>query len=334
MKTIAAVLGALLVMALAGIGVWCCTRSGDSYSGAPDPVVLGGLVSDANTMLFAAEDRHLFAANGVTFSFKTYGTGPDTITDLLSKKVDIAGVAEYAVVAKAYERSDISVITSIDKSYVVRFVGLTGRGIRSVADIKGRKVGLLRGTVLEFYLGRFLDLNGMNIREVSLIDLPPDRAPGALASGSVDAVVTWEPYASRIRDRHGNGIVSWPVQSGQAVYSVLICRNDWLGRHPDLVRRVLKSLAESEEFIVRHPAEAKAILQKRYNYGDAYVARVWPEHQLSLSLDQSLVTAMEDEARWMIKNSLTREKEIPDFGNFIYSDGLKAVKPEAVRIIR
>jgi len=61
---------------------------------------------------------------------------------------------------------------------------------------------------------------------------------------------------------------------------------------------------------------------------------IWPEHQFSLSLDQSLIAAMEDEARWMIKNNLTREKEIPDFMKFIFMDGLEAVKPEAVNIIR
>ena len=86
------------------------------------------------------------------------------------------------------------------------------------------------------------------------------------------------------------------MQSSQAVYSVLICRNDWIKQHPDLVRRFLNSLAQAEEYIVLHPAEAKAILQKRYHYDDEYVARVWPEHQFSLSLDQSLITAMEDES--------------------------------------
>lgn len=43
---------------------------------------------------------------------------------------------------------------------------------------------------------------------------------------------------------------------------------------------------------------------------------------------------MEDEARWMIKNNLTSEKQVPDCMNYVYVDGLKAVKPEAVNIIR
>jgi NitT/TauT family transport system substrate-binding protein len=44
--------------------------------------------------------------------------------------------------------------------------------------------------------------------------------------------------------------------------------------------------------------------------------------------------ATEDEARWMITNNLTRDKQVPDFLNYIYVDGLNAVKPEAVNIIR
>ncbi len=44
--------------------------------------------------------------------------------------------------------------------------------------------------------------------------------------------------------------------------------------------------------------------------------------------------AMEDEARLMIKDNLAAEKQVPDFLNYIYVDGLKAVKAEAVDIIR
>ncbi len=43
---------------------------------------------------------------------------------------------------------------------------------------------------------------------------------------------------------------------------------------------------------------------------------------------------MEDEGRWMINNNLTPEKQIPNFLDYIFMDGLKAIKPEAVNIIR
>lgn len=331
-KNVLAVIAVVAVIALTGIGAWYFTSSPQSYSEPPESIILGWLVSDANIMLFTAEDQHFFAQNGINFTSKTYDTGLTSIDELLSDKVDIAGLAEYPLAAKAFEKENISIIASISKSYTVYLVGQTDRGIRDVSDLKGKKIGLPQGTILEFYLGRFLTLHGMSILDVTLINLSPAQASDALANGSVDAVVAWEPYVSQIHE-HLNGTVSWSVQSSQAVYSVLICRNDWIKQHPDLVRRFLNSLKQAEGYIVLHPDEAKAILQKRYHYEDEYVAKVWPEYQFSLSLDQSLVTAMEDEGRWMIKNNLTTEKTIPNFRNHIYTKGLEAVNPEAVNII-
>jgi NitT/TauT family transport system substrate-binding protein len=115
---------------------------------------------------------------------------------------------------------------------------------------------------------------------------------------------------------------------------LIISSNEWITKHPELTRRFLKSLAQAEAYVIDNPAQAKDIVQKRLNLDPAYIETVWSQNQFSLSLDQSLITAMEDEARWMIKNNLTTEKQVPDFLNSIYIDGLKAVKPEAVNIIR
>ena len=333
MKKYIAAFAFIALVAGAGIIAWHFTSSPEPYSGPAESIILGGLVSDANALIFTAEDQHFFAANGINFTFKTYDTGLATIDDLMKGNIDIAGASEYPVIAKAFEKDDISIIASTGKSYIVYFLGLTDKGIRMAADLKGKKIGLPRGTITEFYLGRFLNLHGMSIRSVTLINLPAGQANDAIANGSVDGVVTWEPYVSQIQEQHANGIVSWSVQNSQAVYSVLVCRNDWIKQHPDLVRRVLNSLAQAEEYMVQHPAETEAILQKRYHYDDKYVARVWPEQQFSLSLDQSLITAMEDEGRWMIANKMTNESNVPDLRNYIYEDGLEAIRPGSVNII-
>ena len=62
------------------------------------------------------------------------------------------------------------------------------------------------------------------------------------------------------------------------------------------------------------------------------MAVIWPQHQFSLTLDRSLLMAMSDEGRWMIKNNLTTEKTLPYFRDYIYTEGLEEVKPEAVNI--
>jgi hypothetical protein len=61
---------------------------------------------------------------------------------------------------------------------------------------------------------------------------------------------------------------------------------------------------------------------------------VWKQNQFSLSLDQSLILAMQDESRWLISNNLTTATSIPNFQNYIYIDGLNSVKPQSVNIIR
>ena len=333
MKKIAAIVAVLVVVALAGFSIWQRTGSRASYSGAPESITFGGLVNDSNVVPFVAEERRFFAAQGIHFQSKIYRTGLETIEDVLNGKLDIAGAAEYPMVAKAFGKQPLSIIASVDKSYLVHLMGLTDRGIKSVADLKGKRIGLARGTIMEFYLGRFLTLNGLDIRDVTLVNVSPAQGTAAMAAGDVDAVVTWEPFASRLREQHANSTISWSVQSSQPVYIVYICRRDWLKQHPDLVRRFLTALTRAEGYIAQHPDEAKAILKKRYGYDDAYVERTWPENLFSVSLDQALITAMEDEARWMIANGLTAEKKVPDFLDYIYPDGLKAVKPDAVSII-
>jgi ABC-type nitrate/sulfonate/bicarbonate transport system substrate-binding protein len=170
--------------------------------------------------------------------------------------------------------------------------------------------------------------------DVVIIDLPPSKWQDAISSGAVDAIVGWMPYTKRIQERFTKETVNWQVQSGQPVFGIIVGSNDWIANHPETIIRFWKSLAQAEEFLARHPDEAKAIVRKRLNYDDGYMKTVWPQYTFSLSLDQSLIFAVEDEARWMISNNLTTEKQVPDFLGYIYEYGLKAVKPETVKIIR
>ncbi len=66
----------------------------------------------------------------------------------------------------------------------------------------------------------------------------------------------------------------------------------------------------------------------------SHIEEVWRENHFSLTLDYSLIIAMNDEARWMIDNHLANGKTVPDFRDYICPEGLKAVKPQAVFIFR
>ncbi len=51
-------------------------------------------------------------------------------------------------------------------------------------------------------------------------------------------------------------------------------------------------------------------------------------------LDQLIVIALEEEARWAIREGLTDKKKVPNYFDFIYVDALEEVNPEAVTIIK
>jgi NitT/TauT family transport system substrate-binding protein len=174
----------------------------------------------------------------------------------------------------------------------------------------------------------------MNIQQVTLVDTKAVESEETLLNGKVHAIATWEPWVTQINQRMGKEAITRPLQSGQYAYWNLVSTTDWINKHSTMLRQLMKSLVQAEDYIARHQDQAKAIVRKRMNFDHTYMEMIWPRYQLALSLEQSLITAMEDEARWMINNNLTGEKQIPDFVNYIYIDGLKAVKPEAVNIIR
>ena len=154
-----------------------------------------------------------------------------------------------------------------------------------------------------------------------------------VADGKIDAIATAQPYVNSARDKLGDNAVVWPAQSSQPLFALIISTDDWISKHPELASRFLKSMAEAEEYINTHPAEAMTIVQDRLNLSGAYMPTVWQQNQFSLTLDQSLVSAMEDEARWMIANNLTNATAVPDFRDYIYTEGLEKIKPGSVNII-
>jgi ABC-type nitrate/sulfonate/bicarbonate transport system substrate-binding protein len=196
-----------------------------------------------------------------------------------------------------------------------------------------KKIGVARGTSTEFYLGRFLYLNDISLENVTLVNVRPAQFADLIGNSSADAIIVPQAYLSQVEERLGGNAVIWQAQCNQNAFGVLTCRNDWIASHPETIGKVMESLIEAGKYEFSHPEESKAILQERLNYTGEYMAAIWPQQQYSLTLDMSLVTAMEDEGRWMINSNLTGVTTIPNFRKCIYTQGLEKISPEAVNII-
>ncbi len=70
-------------------------------------------------------------------------------------------------------------------------------GIKSVKDLKGKKVGVEIGFVGHLLLLNALEKNGMTEKDVELVNVPTNETPQVLASGDVDAIVAWQPNSGQ-----------------------------------------------------------------------------------------------------------------------------------------
>jgi NitT/TauT family transport system substrate-binding protein len=267
-------------------------------------------------------------------TIKDFATGPAAIAAMMSGVVDIAETAEFPFVAGTMNGQKMRILTANDRFENDYLVGREDRGISRVSDLRGKRIGVTRNAITEFYLGRFLTLNGIRQKDITLVNVPPADFVTTLLDGRVDAIVAWQPFVSRMTSSASAALTVWPVQSGQAVYGILVCQQSWLESHAEAVKKFLTALAAAEDFVARRPAEARAIVAKQLSYEDSYLSAVWPSHGFSLTLDVSLVTAMEEEARWLLANHLSSAAEIPDFGALIYRDGLNAVRPEGLNLMQ
>jgi ABC-type nitrate/sulfonate/bicarbonate transport system substrate-binding protein len=323
----------LICIVLIGGGVWYLQNSQQKYSGPTESVVVGTPPLELSALIYIAQDQNFFADNGLNVTIKNYDSGLNAVNGLIASEVDIAAGSEFVLVGKAFKNEKISAIGSINKYQSHYIIARKDKGIASLSDLKGKKIGIPLQTAAEFYLGRYLNLNGIRLDEITLVDQKPQQLTDSITKGDIDAVVIWEPYANTIKNNLEDNAVIWPAQSGQKAYWLIISNNDWIAHHPSTVQQFLSSLAQAEKYSVGHPTEAKAIVQKKLQYNATLLERIWPENQFALSLDQSLIMAMEDESRWMIQNNLTTTKMMPNYLDYIYTIGMSTVKPESMKII-
>ena len=321
----------VLTVGIAGLAGWGVVRH-DFAAGTLEPLTIGLVPHEMNALLYVAEDQHLFANHGLRVTLKDYDSGRAAVTSLLAHQIDLATASEFVVVEQGLGNAPVRALATIARSNTIYLLARHDRGIRTPADLPGKRVALPRGTSVEFCFGRLLTLHGLDSRQVTIVDTPPTALGDALAEGIVDAVVVWQPIAERVKAQLGNGLAVWPAQSGQLAYWTLIGTEGWAPQHRRSAGELMRALTEAEQFVLRHPDRARALVQQRLHYSDALMTAVWPETTVGLSLDQSFVLAMEDMGRWMIAEQRTAATVAPDAGRLLDPAPLRSARPDNVNL--
>lgn len=321
---------ALILLLTASLGQAGCGASREP----PEKITISTSMTNVAGLLFVARAKGFFANNGLEVTLKAVASGNVGLEELKAGTADIAAFTEFAMVSGILGGfRSLRCLGAIAAADDIQLITAKDRGISRPNDLKGKRIGVFRGSNAEFFLGRFLTLNDLALEDVGIVNLNPSAMAAALMEGRVDAVMVWEPAAAEIIKKLENKTVSWPGQGGQPYFWLLASTDRFIKERPGAPERLLRSLAQAEEYIKSHQEESIDIIAAQVKLDAALLRNIRPKYVYEVSFDQSLLIAMEDQARWMIKNRLTQQTQVPNYLDYILAEPLRKVNPKAVRLV-
>lgn len=155
--------------------------------GAP-PIVLG-------------EEKGFFKEAGVKINAVKFLSGPPEFQAMASGDIDIAYIGPGATFLSAQGKGNIIAVDSLNTGDMV--FATKKSGIKEWKDLKGKTVGVPKGTSGEMILNLGIKKGGLKVEDVNAVNMDVAGAVSAFAAGKVDAVAIWSPYTAEIEKQVG-----------------------------------------------------------------------------------------------------------------------------------
>lgn len=157
---------------------------------------------------------------------------------------------------------------------------VTGKdsAIKSVADLRGKRIAVTRGTDPHIFLLRALERAGLSSRDVKMVLLQHPDGKTALSKGEVDAWAGLDPYMAQIELEEGARLFFRDPDLN--TYGFLDVREEFAAAHPELVLRVLGLYEKARAWALANPEEFRAIVAKATKQSDAVARRTLERNDL------------------------------------------------------
>ena len=209
--------------------------------------------------LTLADKAGIFKKHGLNVEIKMIPQ-KDRHLALASEAIQCAATTVETHVAWNANGVPIVQIFQLDKSYGAD--GLAVRNdIKSIADLKGRTISVdAPGTAPYFGLAWILSKNGMTLKDVKTTTLSPQAGAQAFVTGQNDAVMTYEPYLSTVRDNPASGKVLVTTLDYPMVMDTVGCAPKWLKANPKAAKALADAYFDALEMIKNEPAKSNEIM--------------------------------------------------------------------------
>ncbi|MFJ7312720.1 ABC transporter substrate-binding protein [Pseudomonas sp. NPDC098747] len=192
-----------------------------------------------------------FAEQGIKIQWSFFkGAGPVINEAFANGQVDLAYLGDLAAIIGKSNGLDTRLLSASARG-VKQYLGVVpGSGIKTLQDLKGKRVAIFRGTATQLSFDAALASQGLSEKDVKVINLDFNAAVAALAAKQIDA--SWG--SSGLTALQAKGLAELPLNTKDlggagSVQSVLVGTGKFVDAHPEAVAKLLKAQQQAVEWL-------------------------------------------------------------------------------------
>ncbi|WP_197094792.1 sulfonate ABC transporter substrate-binding protein [Erwinia sorbitola] len=201
-----------------------------------------------------------FKKQGIAVRWVEFPAGPQMLEGLNVGSIDLAATGDAPpTFAQAAQADLVYLAHSPANPKTEAIVVPENSAIKSVADLKGKRVALNKGSDVNYLLVSALEDAGLSYKDITPVYLPPADARAAFQRGAVDAWVIWDPYYAEVEtNAHARLIKN--AEGLVPHYTFYLASRKFAETYPQTAKQVVDELGSLSTWANAHQEEAAKIL--------------------------------------------------------------------------
>jgi sulfonate transport system substrate-binding protein len=204
---------------------------------------------------------------GVDIKWVEFPAGPQLLEGLNVGSIDFGTVGEAPpVFAQAAGANLIYVANQPPAPQAEAIVVPKGSAVKSLADLKGKKIALNKGSNVHYLLVKALEKAGLKYTDVQTVFLPPADARAAFERGSVDAWAIWDPFLAAAEQQIGARVIA----DGKGIVSnhqFYLASRDYADKNPGVIKAIVSELQKLDVWAAKDLQAVAEVLSPQIGLG-------------------------------------------------------------------
>ena len=292
------------------------------------------------SVVHIAQKTDAWKAAGLELESIDFPTGRAAMQALLAGSADFATATDTPVVFAALRGLKPIVLASYSRySLDMKVTVRTDRGIDPAmpASLKGKRIGTTLGTSGQYMLDRYLEMAGLTMADIEVINMKPADLVTSTATGELDGFA-WTSRAARLAARQSEGMTATMVQDGFEQYfqshQLLLTNESVVDERPEALQPAVAAMLAAEDYINGNPDWPEMITERTRTPADE-IRKAISAYEFQVRFDQRFLDDMVAEAEWAI-----RTEQVPSPGgdlralmrSLVHDAPLKGLRPDRVTI--